>query len=191
MHDQLPEFLSSLLKELSLREIFCQVLEEQTIEAHHHVIEYRQASNHFFFMVAGLAVQYQLDEVGRRLIDRFWAVGDMVYSMESFFDGAVSNHGVVFAEDGQVLRIAFEEVRRLMEVPATQEVFCKFFRQQLEADRRRLHEMRYTSKAKQLERLMRRYPRLGTIVPQEYIASYLGITPQSLSRIKRRASKQK
>ena len=34
--------------------------------------------------------------------------------------------------------------------------------------------------------LMLQYPELTDLVPQQYIASYLGITPQSLSRIKNR-----
>ena len=41
------------------------------------------------------------------------------------------------------------------------------------------------------EEFLRRYPSLAQQVPQQYIASYLKITPQSLSRIRKEATKKK
>jgi CRP-like cAMP-binding protein len=65
----------------------------------------------------------------------------------------------------------------------------RFFRLLLEANyiamHQRINESLSASAEERYLAFLRRYPQLVRQIPQNQIASYLGITPQSLSRIRK------
>jgi Mn-dependent DtxR family transcriptional regulator len=71
----------------------------------------------------------------------------------------------------------------------------RFFRLLLEANyvatHRRVQESLTSSAEERYLKFIKTYPSLVEQVPQNQIASYLGITPQSLSRIRKELSRKR
>jgi len=54
----------------------------------------------------------------------------------------------------------------------------------------RIESLQYKSASERYEIFMKLYPDLLNMIPHHYIASYLGVTPESLSRIRKTSLKQ-
>jgi hypothetical protein len=57
--------------------------------------------------------------------------------------------------------------------------------QYYENSRERTHDMQHLNARERYQKLLANFPQIEQIIAQEFIASYLGIAPQSLSRLKR------
>ena len=94
---------------------------------------------------------------------------------------------VVALEDSRVLRLDYE---REMELKAANHKFETFFRtiaeRGLAALQRRIVRNLTQSAEKRYESFVEKYPEIAQRVPQYALASFLGFTPEFLSRIRNR-----
>ncbi len=143
-----------------------------------------------YFVVEGLVRQYRVVE-DAEITTGFFAEDDWIISLTGFTGTAPSATSLVCMED-TVLVVGNEE--------RAQEIFRRFPR--LETISRAVMETVFAAQTEYMQSLMtdtagQRYRRLlGTRpsllqrVPQYYIASYIGVQPETLSRIRRRIGKE-
>lgn len=111
-----------------------------------------------------------------------WWVGDMA----SMLTGDACSLSVQALEDTIVLSIGPEEKEELLEkVPKLERVFRIMLQKHLSAFQKRFLMTLNSSAAERYEELLKRSPGIEQLVPQHQIASYLGIMPESLSRMKK------
>ena len=112
--------------------------------------------------------------------------------MYSTLTGKPATYNIDALENSEVLLF---ERSRLDELSETIPQFDKFFRLLLEgafvAKERRIAASISFSAEEQYLCMQEMYPQIVQRVPQNQIASYLGITPQSLSRIRKELSERK
>jgi len=138
------------------------------------------------FVVKGSGRMYSVNENGQENIIRFaiesWWLGDY----ESYNLRTPSQYNIEMSEDADVLLVSYEQMQELQRsVPAVDRMVKEIDRQGAIATQKRIHsaisqgaEERYTLFAKT-------YPELLVRFPQSMIASYLGISPETLSRIRK------
>lgn len=138
------------------------------------------------FVVKGSGRMYSVNENGQENIIRFaiesWWLGDY----ESYNLRTPSQYNIEMSEDADVLLVSHEHMQELQKsVPAVDHMVKEIDRQGAIATQKRIHsaisqgaEERYTLFAKT-------YPELLVRFPQSMIASYLGISPETLSRIRK------
>ncbi|SFO46499.1 cAMP-binding domain of CRP or a regulatory subunit of cAMP-dependent protein kinases [Chitinophaga sp. YR627] len=138
------------------------------------------------FLVKGSGRMYSVNENGQENIIRFaiesWWLGDY----ESYNLRTPSLYNIEMSEDADVLLVSYEQMQELQKsVPAVHAMIKEIDRQGAIATQKRIHsaisqgaEERYTLFAKT-------YPELLARFPQNMIASYLGISPETLSRIRK------
>ena len=111
--------------------------------------------------------------------------------MQSFLTGTPSTRTIDALNDSEVLLLDRENRERLLEAVPKME---RFFRLLLEANyvatHRRVQESLSLSAEERYLTFIRTYPNVVEQIPQNQIASYLGITPQSLSRIRKELSQK-
>lgn len=124
---------------------------------------------------------------GKDITFQFFFEGDFVASFDSLYKGTPSLFSLESIEPSEVFYIRKEDfynkieynppLRRLYE----EKIIERFsFYQRLFLSRiKNTPQQRY-------EELLKEYPNIIKRIPQHYIASYLGITPVSLSRIRNR-----
>lgn len=138
-----------------------------------------------YLVVEGL-VRYHRTVDGDDKTTDFFAEGDVV-EPHCVADGSASEHHVSCVEDC-VLCVSTPEMEAevMAQFPAFERVCRLVAEGSLRETEEALHRFKLSSPRGRYEHLLATRPDLVQRVPQYMIASYLGIEPESLSRIRRR-----
>ena len=152
---------------------------------HQYIVQEGDVVKHEFFIVKGLARTYHVDERGQEHIIRFtpedWWAGDL----SSFFGQLPTQYNIDCIEDTEVLRISMDDLDRLFDkVPQMNKYFRLLYQKSIVSFNQRVTTNLTKSAIERYEEFVQRYPQIEQRVPNHQIASYLGIAPQSLSRIR-------
>jgi len=144
------------------------------------------------FVVKGFLRSYATDHKGREHIIQFapenWWISDKAGispdSKASFFIDAI--------EDTDVLLQDLNGHLTLMDkIPGYAALFQAGLQKRAAAkDQRIVHSLAATAEER-YDDFLKKYPSIAQRVPQHMLASYLGITPETLSRIRKLRSKKK
>lgn len=137
------------------------------------------------FVVKGCVRTYSVDEKGNEHILGFsienWWTGER----ESLLSGEPSRFNIDAIEDSAIVLFAhhnFETICR--EIPAFHDMVNTILQRSFIASQNRIQAaLSYTAEEKYLA-FMQKYPGFINRIPQSMIASYLGMTPETLSRIR-------
>jgi len=149
-------------------------------------LEEGQLCRYVGFIEQGL-VRYHLDNDGEQQTLYFSKEGEFVCNYQSFLPRAPSNTSIQAIEDCSLMVISYENLQKLYKDIAEgnklgrlaiESVFLNSLQQ--------LKSFYKDSPAARYQQFLKAYPDLIQRVPQYYIASYVGIKPQSLSRIRKR-----
>ena len=111
-----------------------------------------------------------------------WWVGDLA----SFQMKTASQLNVQALEDTWLLAFTHEGIEEIfIKVPAMERLFRIMAQRTLAVLQKRLFITVSASAEERFKALIERHPNIEQIVPQHQIASYLGILPESLSRMKK------
>jgi CRP-like cAMP-binding protein len=79
--------------------------------------------------------------------------------------------------------------RLCSEIPAFNDIINMILEKSFIASQKRIHTFLSLSAEEKYLKFVEKYPQLSMRVPQGMIASYLGITPETLSRVRKQAAK--
>jgi CRP-like cAMP-binding protein len=152
---------------------------------HQYILQEGSVSKFETFIVQGLTRTYEVDDKGQEHVVQFgledWWVGDIY----SFLTETPSVYNIDCLEDTVVLQISKPDMERLYEsVPKMERHFRIMIQNAYIASVRRISSSLAKSAAERYDEFLRSYPHIHQRVPNHQVASYLGITPQSLSRIR-------
>jgi CRP-like cAMP-binding protein len=139
------------------------------------------------FVASGCLRTYVIDAKGKEHIVQFapetWWVADNI----SLSSGAPSEYFIEALEDTQLLLIDSRSHETLVEkVPAYASAFRKGLQRHSAAKDERIVSAISASAEDRYLQFLKTYPSLATRVPQWMLASYLGISPETVSRIRRK-----
>ena len=151
-----------------------------------YLLQEGEVSKYNIFVSKGLLRSYTIDEKGVEHILQFALEGWWTADLYSFFTGETSLFNIEALEDAEVLLITRPSWESLLQqVPQFERYFRILIQNSLIATQRRLMEsMSETAERKYLN-FRKMYPDSIQRVPQHMIASYLGITRETLSRLRR------
>ncbi|HEY1009684.1 MAG: Crp/Fnr family transcriptional regulator [Daejeonella sp.] len=143
------------------------------------------------YIVKGCVKKYYIDPDGEEVILQFAVEDWWISDIGSFSEQKPSNLFIETLEDTEVLMIDFESKQRLFaEIPKLERVFRIMMQRAYSVLEGRFYAtVAHSAEALYLE-FLEKYPTIPQRVPQQQIASYLGITPESLSRIKSKLLKK-
>ncbi|MBT9485625.1 Crp/Fnr family transcriptional regulator [Sediminibacterium sp.] len=145
---------------------------------------------HLAFVEKGLLRSYNVDEKGIEHMIHFAWEGWWMADMLSFLSNEPSTYHIDAIEDAELLLISqtdFEEM--LLKVPVMERYFRILFQNNIISKERRLISSITNSAEEKFIHLTATNPALIKRIPQQLVASYLGITPETLSRIKKKLAK--
>lgn len=143
------------------------------------------------FVVSGCLRVYTIDAKGIEHIVQFAVVDWWVGDLHSYLSGLPGDYYIDALEDSELLLLERDAREELLKAVPGME---RFFRLLLEANYIATHQRIVDSLSASAEeryiKFTRTYPELIEQIPQHHIASFLGITPQSLSRIRKELSQK-
>jgi CRP-like cAMP-binding protein len=137
------------------------------------------------FVSKGCFRAYYIDDRGVQHITKFAPEGWWITDADSYFNGGLAKLYVEALEDGEVVVMHKAVQEELFEtLPQLNKYFRLVYQKGMVNSCERVLRTISDSAAEHYIRFLDQYPCLDQRVPQYMIASYLGITPEFLSKIK-------
>jgi CRP-like cAMP-binding protein len=142
------------------------------------------------FVEKGSLYSYSIDNKGVQHVIQFAFDGWWIADLYSYLTGEQSLYNIEALEDCELLVLDQDDEKELVRQFPRYEVYTKILYQNAYvALQRRLQATLGLTAEEKYSRLMESYASLAEKVPQHLIASYLGITPETLSRIRKQLSR--
>ena len=184
------EILDHILRDIQLtkseKDEFVSILSEVRLSKKEFLITPGQVVTSEYYVVSGCLMAYFLDEKGDRHILQFAVEDWWISDFEAFFSGSPAKLYVESLEDSVLLKIKKDALEELYKrIPK----FERFFRIKITGAfvalrSRVLSSLQKSGRQRYLE-FCNAYPKIEKRVPISHIANYLGLQPESLSRIRK------
>ena len=146
-----------------------------------------EVCRYVYFIISGALRSYHVDEKGVEHIFQLSLENSWISDLESFFSQKPANYYIESIEESSLLRISYERLETLYaQVPKMERYFRILFQKAYINALQRLNATMWDSAEERYNDMVRENCTILQRVPQTYIASYLGITPESLSRIRKK-----
>lgn len=156
------------------------------------VLREGEVSDCTFFVEKGLLRMYSIDKAGKEHVIQFapenWLLSDttsqLLNEKSRFFIEAIEDSTVVVTREG-----FFENLSKIY--PDVAEKNQRLMFNHIKNLQNRVNALISTTAEERYMDFLTKYPNLMLRVPQWMVASYLGITPESLSRVRKELAKKK
>ncbi|GAB3752307.1 Crp/Fnr family transcriptional regulator [Spirosoma pomorum] len=159
---------------------------QRTIRKREFLLQPGDTCQQLAFVVTGLLRAYTIDDKGAEHIIQFAPEGNWISDPKSLFLHEPSHYAIEALEDSQLLLLTNESMEAMLtSVPALERYFRKLLQKNVIALHQRLISSLSQSTEEKYQALRKQFPGLMQRVPQHMLAAYLGITPETLSRVRR------
>ncbi|AWI38773.1 hypothetical protein BA81_15841 [Bacillus safensis FO-36b] len=139
---------------------------------------------HAYFCITGLFRLFYLLPDGREYNVAFTLEDDFATSYASMINGQLSPYSIEAMEDSIVIEIPYDLLQMLMDRSHMWERFVRVSVERLYTRKeKRERELLYLPAIERYQAFLLKYPGLHQRIAQYHIASYIGISPVSLSRL--------
>jgi len=157
-----------------------------------YLLQEGEVCKYLTFVAKGLLRTYNVDEKGDEHMSIFGWEGWWVSDFNSFLSGEPAVFNIDAIEESEVLMISLANYEALtLAVPIMDRYFRILYQNSLVTKERRLMSSISHSAEEKYVALLESNPQIIERIPQNLIASYLGIAPETLSRIKKQLAIRK
>ena len=170
--DELDEILSHFTKE--------QVQKNQIL------VQQGQICRKLYFIEKGLGRSYYLKEDGKEVTQWFFGSGEFMSSADSFFKQNSSFYYLEALENSILYSIPYDKMELLLTKYHNMEKFTRILAiEMLGHIVQKVNAIQFQTARQRYDYLISEFPDIYDRVPLGNIASYLGITQETLSRIRK------
>ncbi len=171
-HDELNDILSHFEKEY--------------VQKNQVLIKEGQVCNKLYFVEQGIGRSYYLKKDGKEVTQWFFGVGNFMSSADSFFQQSPSFYYLEILEDSILYSISKVKMDLLLAKYHKMEKFIRLL--SIEMFTKIVHKLnavQFQTAKERYNYMLSEFPDISHRVPLGYIASYLGMTQETLSRIRK------
>ncbi|HEY2581788.1 MAG TPA: Crp/Fnr family transcriptional regulator [Mucilaginibacter sp.] len=160
-------------------------LDEFFIEKGDYFLKEGQVSRHVAYIKSGLTMHYRIYD-GLEVPCDFLRENQWVAYIKSFMNKTPADMAIKALEDTVLLRLSYNNMQQLFQLQPKFLALKNYYTELSFIDTaQHAADLAVLSAKERYHKFMKEKPDLINRVPQYYIAAYLGIKPQSLSRIRK------
>jgi CRP-like cAMP-binding protein len=187
--------LNSINEKVSLGqqefEIFKTFFVPKKIRKRQYVLNAGDVCQYITFVDTGLLRSFTVDDDGNEHVVQFAIEGWWISDMGSFVSGKNALYNIEALEDSELLNLSRESMEELLKrLPAMERFFRILMQNNIVALQRRVVAYMSLSAEEKYLKLLEVAPDIMNRASQQHIASYLSITPETLSRIRKKISER-
>jgi CRP-like cAMP-binding protein len=190
-----PHFLSTIFSEQKFtEEEFQKILSQYKrceFSKQDFLIPEGETANYYYFLESGYARSFAIDLEGKDITTNFFCTTDIVIDWHSYFLRAKTRESIQAITACVAWKITFDDFMKLFNLEAFRDVGrTRLVNNYFELKNHSVSMIIDPAKDRYLQ-LMKRKPGIIQNVPLKQIATYLGITDTSLSRIRKEIADNK
>jgi len=191
MLDHFSKYLEILRKKApKAHTAFSQILKKTKLSKDEYLIGLNEINKNIYFLEKGITRHYRITNKGDEINVYFSFEGDVILVTECTVLEMPSTEIVVALEDCELLYISRPDLIQLTQTYHSLEtLFREMLELQMIAMERRQFRLQTYSAKQHYVYLMEQQPHYLQKIPQNHLASFLGITKETLSRIKKKYQK--
>lgn len=168
-------------------EIFRQNIQFKTLKAQEYLVQEGDLVEHFYYLSKGLVRIFYVDQDGNEFVKIFQNEGEIVGPYVQIIQNLPSTVYIECLEDVEVYQIPYINLVEAYERnPIWLKVGIKLLEKYFIQKEERVVELLKLNATDRYKKFLLDYPHLKLRIPKYHLASYLGIKPESLSRILRK-----
>lgn len=168
------------------RDTILSVFTPETVEEGQFLSREGKICSQLYYICSGILRIVSTSDKGTDKTHYFYKENQICTILKSFEEGTIADAGIQASCDAEVLVIARSGLSQLLaSLPWLKDVLDRVFQRQLLEKVETRNAYLGVDAETQYKLFVERQPDIALRVPMKDIASYLGITPQSLSRIRR------
>lgn len=170
----------------NLKSRLAELLQSRELTKKSYLLKSGHVCQHIYFIERGLLRCFYLNHEAE-VCSWFMAEGDVITSVESFFNQTRSYESIQALEDCTLHYISFKDLETLYkDFPHFNYIGRVLTQKYYKLSEQRLYSIRMQRASERYEYLIEHHSELVLRVPAKYLASYLGITEVTMSKIKGR-----
>ncbi|MDR2122121.1 MAG: Crp/Fnr family transcriptional regulator [Flavobacteriaceae bacterium] len=193
MFDKILEKISKIIPlSKEEKEYLKSILKFKKLNKREFLLKQGEIEDSYYFVISGCLRSYINDKKGMEQVLQFSSQGWWIADNESILLGKPTKFNIVAAVDSEIL---------ILSKPAKEEStkkfpkFAKYYNESLERSviflRNRLNEILNSSAEERYMDFCKKFPELKNLVSQKHIASYIGVTPEFFSAMKKKMKEEK
>lgn len=167
-------------------ETFMSAFSKRILKANAFMKKNGTVSSEIAFVDRGILRIFNLTDSGSEVTKYFARSGQFIAELESYYSGIPTDEAIQAVIDTEIFVIKKSVIDKLCAQIPTLYLFLKSMTESTLLNKLKDNDfLNYGNAETKYMEFVKRYPELALHVPQQMIASYLKITPQSLSRIRK------
>lgn len=187
----MTSILQNIAKHVSLTSeeetLFLSKTETKFVKAKTILLSSGEIAKYTYFVNAGILRSFNINDNIIEHVLHFACEGWWIGDMYSYISEKPGNLFIEVLEDSEIVSISKENLQQLYyEIPKLERFFRILAENSLVSHHERLMDNLSLTAEERFEKFCIKYPTLIQKVPQKQIASYIGVTPEFLSKLKKR-----
>ena len=159
--------------------------EQRSIEKDRLILQEGKICRYLYFLESGL-LHFYINKDGNNITKFFTEAPYFFTSQSSFNAQKPANENIQAIEKSIIWQISYEQVNELYKLKSWTEFARKIIQEVQFFTEQILEELQTETAEFRYEKMLKNEPELLKRIPLKILASYLGIAPQSLSRIRKK-----
>lgn len=191
-HVELVDTLNSIYKlpEIEIGVLLNHFVDEE-YPSNYRIGKIGDLTDKIYYVEKGIIRHYLMDKKGNEINSWFSFEGNLAASFKSFSSRTPSLEGMELIEDCKLRSITYQSVYQLMdkyhELERLFRLFTEYYYMEAEA---RIHELKTLTATERYHKLIEDRPDILQRISLNHIASFIGITKETLSRVRRTKEKK-
>tara|TARA_R110000868_G_scaffold409532_1_gene695229 strand:- start:70 stop:645 length:576 start_codon:yes stop_codon:yes gene_type:complete len=187
MHEQLINLISQSVTIADKDKVLCKQFFEPVLFPKNRIVEEEGSiPKHLYFVVSGFVRLFHYNDKGDEVTTHINCPPGFITSYFNFINKTKSNENLECITECELLKITKENLDILIQQStAFKDFSILVFQESLAYNENRSKELATLTAEQRYQKLLDNYPAILHNVPLQYIASFLGMNPKSLSRIRK------